>query len=141
MNYNEYANQVIERLKPTFEQIRDIGNQIKVYPNKLDKIFYLSMQDELSNLYDIILEYYVIVKSKVKEAEALVYLALKESYETQNKKMPNTKTLESEVVKEIKDIMSLENILESWYKIIKNYLQTCRSHINAITGREIENQQ
>jgi len=131
--YNEYANEVIDELKPTFEKVREIGAQIKAHPNKLDKIFYLAVQDDLSVEYDLILEKYLTVKGKTKEAEAITILALKEQYEGEK---VTQKILESEMIVEIKDILTAENILESWVKITKNYLQTTRSHVTAITGRE-----
>ena len=131
--YNEYANQIIDELKPTFEQVSDIGKHIKVHPNKLDKIFYLSMEDDLSELYERVLEKYLTVKGKANEAEAVTLLALKEIHKSEK---ITQKILDAETRVEIKDIVTVENILESWVKTVKNYLATTRSHVSAITGKE-----
>jgi len=133
--YNNYANTAVDELKLTFGQVREIGNKIKAYPNKLDKVFYLSIQDDLSTEYDLILEKYLTLKGKADEAEAVTMLAIKRQHDD-NKDKVTQKVLEAEVLVEIKDILTGENVLESWVKITKNYLQTCRSHVTAITGRE-----
>jgi len=138
-DYNTLAKKILEELKPTFEQIKLLGQDIKTYPNKLDKEFYLKIQDELSECYDKILEKYIgELEPLLDIAEANILLALKEKYESENKKLPNSKILEAEVIREIKDVLTINHVLESWVKITKNYIQTVRSHINAITGREIE---
>jgi len=138
-DYNVLAKNVLEELKPIFEQVKILGQEIKIYPNKLDKSFYLKIQDELSECYDKILEKYVgQLEPMLDIAEANTLLALKEKYKSENQKLPNSKILDAEVINEIKDVLTINHLLESWYKITKNYLQTTRSHINAITGRETD---
>ena len=138
-DYNTLAKNILEELKPTFEQVKMLGQEIKVYPNKLDKNFYLKIQDELSECYDKILEKYIgYLEPMLDIAEANILLALKEKYKSENQKLPNSKILEAEVLSEIKDVLTINRLLESWVKITKNYIQTVRSHINAITGRETD---
>jgi hypothetical protein len=49
--------------------------------------------------------------------------------------------MEAESVVMNKDINLSLALLESWFKSVKNGLQTSRSHINALSGKEDENEE
>ena len=140
--YSELAQESINSYRPKFQRIREIGNAMHQQVNKLDKRFYLAVEDELSVVYDDILEKYLEVKNKAEEAEATIKVAIEYSYnqgENKPEKKPTAPIIEAMVKSEIKDIAVAEALLEAQYKIVKNYLQTCRNHIAAVTGRDVEN--
>lgn len=132
-SFEEYAKDRIEQCKPTFEKITKIGQDIRNHTNKFDKAFYLGKQDELSILFEAVIEEYLVVKSRHDEAEAVAVLAVKEKH-SNDAKQPTVKVVESEVYVEIKMIAMAVKILESWFNITKNYLQTCRSHLSAFSN-------
>jgi hypothetical protein len=134
MDYSEYALKVIQEVRPKIEEARKIASDILGYPDKLDKKFYLEIQDRLSILYDEILEKYLQTKTLADDGNATVILALKKKYETG--KAPTSPQQAAEATIECSDINMAEALLEAYYKSIKNYLQTTRSHIMAVSGKE-----
>jgi hypothetical protein len=139
MDYNKRAKDIINESKPLFTKLDSISSDLENYPNKLEGQFYLSVQDTLSNIYNDLLENYLKVKGMAKNAEALAILAMKKQHEG-DKKRPTVKELDAEARVQNTDVNTAESLLEARVKSVKNYLQTCRSHIAVITSRESENE-
>lgn len=126
----------LEVLKTYFDEIKEVGKRIKEQENRFDKKFYLESQDILSEAFDEVNRAYLRVKSQVDVAEAIVRLKTVEEAE----KKPTESLLTATVTKEVRDLILHEALLEGWMKSTKNYLQTCRSHLNVLSGKETDDE-
>lgn len=122
----------ISKIKPVLSKIEKIGAKIKTYDNVFDKSFYLQAQDELSKYAEQVFDAYFKVHAWRKTAEALALLAIKAKYTNSGEKTPAIAVLEAEVKNVTKEAYLTDKLLESWYEIVKNYIQTCRNHVNAV---------
>jgi hypothetical protein len=135
MEIKDQVKNEVETIRPAMEQARKLMQEMMDYPKKTDKSFYLGAEDELTVIYDDLLEKYLTVKLIAETNEANTFLATKKRYEGGTVKI-TVKDLECETASECAEVFTSMILLESWFKSVKNALQTCRSHISAITGKE-----
>lgn len=121
-------------IKPVVDEARKLMKDMMDYPKKLDKSFYLGVQDELSLMYDQVLEKYLTIKLMADNYQANMILVLKKKYE--GGKAPTVSQLEAEAQIECAESNMASALVESWFKSIKNALQTCRAHTNALSGKD-----
>ncbi len=124
-------------LKTYFDDVKRVGVDIKNHEDRLNKKFYLEAQDVLSDAFDEINRAYLRVKAQTDIAEADSVMTIIGEAE----KKPTDKVMSAMVQTEVKDLTLNEALLEGWMKSTKNHLQTCRSHLMSLVGREIENEE
>lgn len=132
---NKKAKEIVENLNPKFKDIRMIRDRIKTHPYVLDREFYLKMQSELSEYFDYVVTAYLKLKSLLKWSIANFSVVLRKEYKDNDEKIPSATTIENEIIAELKDLYLAESILKAKEQIVRNLIQTCRSHVSAITGR------
>ena len=135
----EKIESIVNEGKELIDKARERAREAKEYPNKLDSAFYLQVQDDLSEYYDLLLEKYLTVDAFYRDCEAIVTLAVKTKYEGEKKK-PNADQLKAEIRNELTKISMASNILDGWQKSVRNYIAGARAHINALTGKEYKSE-
>lgn len=136
---NQKVLDLIEDVKPIVEKAKDLMVEMMNYPNKLDKSFYLGVEDELTVIYDGIIEKHLTLKLSVDQAKANTLIALRKNYETT--KCPPVNILDAEVKIQCSEIEMAGVLMEGYLKSVKNALQTSRSHVNAIVGKDEGNEE
>ena len=137
---NQKAKEVLERLKPTLDDVKVSGVRMKDHSNKLDKEFYLAMQDDFSKYYDDVVGGYIEVSVMLDEGIATLTTLLRIDYQNKHEndtkiKVPGKDTLENEAKVDLKEVSEIKAILGGREKVVRNYIATCRSHVNAFTGQ------
>jgi hypothetical protein len=135
MELNEQVKADIELMRPVMEQARTLMQDMMNFPKKTDKTFYLGAEDQLTVIYDDLLEKYLSMKLLAETNEASTFLAVKKKAEGGSVKL-TVKDLECETAVAVSEVFTSLILLESWFKSVKNALQTCRSHISALSGKE-----
>ena len=140
---NQKARETLEKLKPTLDDVKVSGERMKNHPNKLDKEFYLAMQDDFSKYYDDVVEGYIDVAVMLDEGIATLTTLLRIDYQNKHEndtkiKVPGKDILENEAKVDLKEVSEIKTILGGREKVVRNYIATCRSHVNAFTGQQQE---
>lgn len=140
---NQEAKEIVEGLKSTLDDAKVVGERIKDNNDVFNVAFYLEMEDQLSNFFDNVVDAYMRVKNLLEFGMATMVTLLHIDYQNKHQKDAKTKVpgkdiLENEAKIELKEVFEIETILAGREKVIRNYLATCRSHINALRGQQQE---
>jgi hypothetical protein len=124
---NEYAIKKIKYLTEHkyFEIIKTSDHAISQNDDPLDRSFYLSEQDKLSEAFGEIIIAYYRLKAKLKTYIAVRKFEMKISAKT---KLPGNEILEDLIKSEIPELYNATLILEGWMERAENSIRTTRSH-------------
>lgn len=140
---NTEAKEILTGLKGVFNDVKVNGERMKNHSNKLEKEFYLAMEDDFSKYYEDIVDGYFNVMVILEREIAGLTTVLRIDYQNKHRedtkiKVPGKDILENEAKVELKDVTEVKTILTGKEKVVRNYIATCRSHINAFTGQTQE---